>query len=69
MGALIRVIYLLWLVGFAVLALVATSQLLFASTGENRSARWVSQLTLAVLWPVAAVTRSGRETLLARFRV
>ena len=69
MGALIRLIYVVWLVGVLVLGLIATSQLLFAATGENRTARWVSQLTLAVLWPVAAVTRAGRETLRARFRV
>jgi hypothetical protein len=49
--------------------LVATSQLLFARTGENRSARWVGQPALAVLWPLAVVTRAGRETLRARFRI
>jgi NRPS condensation-like uncharacterized protein len=69
MGALLRLIYLVWLLGLVVLGLVATSQLLFASTGENRTARWVSQLTLATLWPLAVVTRAGRETLRARFRV
>ena len=69
MGALVRLLYLAWLLGVLVLALIATSQLLFAATGENRTARWLSQLTLAVLWPIAAVTRAGRETLRARFRV
>ena len=69
MVALLRLLYLLWILGFVVLALIATSQLLFASTGENRSARWASQVTLAVLWPLAVLTRAGRETLKARFRV
>jgi hypothetical protein len=62
-------LYLVWLLGVVVLGLVATSQLLFAVTGENRAARWASQLTLAVLWPLALVTRAGRETLRARFRI
>jgi hypothetical protein len=68
MGILVRLVYLVWLAGLVVLALIATSQLLFASTGENRVSRWISQLSLAVLWPIAALTRAGRETLRARFR-
>ena len=68
MGVLLRLIYVVWLAGLVVLGLIATSQLLFAATGENRTARWLSQLTLAALWPLAVVTRAGRETLRARFR-
>jgi hypothetical protein len=67
-GILIRLVYLIWLAGFVILALVATAQLVFASTGEERLSRWLSQLSLAVLWPLAAFTRAGRETLRARFR-
>jgi hypothetical protein len=68
MGAAVRIVYLSWILGFLALAVVATSQLLFAATGEDRLTRWLSQLSLAALWPLAVVTRSGREVLRARFR-
>jgi hypothetical protein len=68
MGAIVRIVYAGWILGFLALALVASSQLIFAPTGENRLARWLSQLSLAALWPLAIITRSGREVLRARFR-
>ncbi|MGB8328334.1 MAG: hypothetical protein WCE48_12255 [Steroidobacteraceae bacterium] len=68
MGILVRLVYPVWLAGLVVLTLIATSQLLFASTGEHRVSRWISQLSLAALWPIAALTRASRETLRARFR-
>lgn len=67
MGALFRLVWFVWVVGFVVLAFAATSQLLFGRS-ENPLGRWLSQLAAAVLWPVALFSRAGRESLRERFR-
>jgi hypothetical protein len=68
MGALFRLIWFLWILGFVGLAFAATSQLLFARA-ENPVGRWINQLAAAALWPVAMFSQAGRDALRARFRL
>lgn len=67
MGGLLRLVWLIWILGFVALAFAATSQLLFGRS-ENPLARWLSQLAAAVLWPVALFSQAGRDSLRSRFR-
>ncbi len=61
---IIRIVWGLWLLGFVVLALAATSNLLFAPAGTpDRLSRWLSRMILALVWPVALLSRGGRERL------
>lgn len=67
MGALLRLLWLIWMLGFIALAFAATSQLLFGRH-ERALARWSNQLVAAVLWPIALFSQAGRDSLRARFR-
>ena len=68
MPALLRIIGFVWVFGIVVLALTATSQLLFAHAADPLT-RWANQLVAAVLWPVAMFSKAGRNSLRARFRI
>lgn len=62
--ALLRLVGVIWLFGFIVLALAATSSFLFSSAdATDRGQRWVSRLTMALVWPVALMSSAGRERL------
>jgi hypothetical protein len=60
---LIRLIGVIWIFGFIVLALVATSNYLFSSTAPDRAQRWSSRLAMALLWPIALMSSAGRDRL------
>jgi hypothetical protein len=66
LGLLLRLLYVVWLIGFVSLAATATSQLLF---GRNAApvARWLGQLSAALLWPIAVMSAAGRATLREKF--
>ena len=68
MAVIFRLIWILWVLGFVVLTLVATSQLLFARAADPLS-RWSNQIVAAILWPVAVFSQAGRESLRTRFRL
>lgn len=67
MGLILRLLYLLWIVGFFVLLAVATSQMIFGRS-EAPLRRWFDQLAASLLWPLALFSRAGRESLKTRFR-
>lgn len=61
---LLRLIGVIWLLGFIVLALAATSSLLFAPAGATeRGQRWLSRLAMALVWPIALFSSAGRARL------
>ncbi len=68
MAAILRIIGIVWVIGFIMLAMTATSQLLFARSSSSL-ARWADQLVAAVLWPIAVFSQAGRDSLRTRFRL
>lgn len=67
MGLIVRLLYLVWLVGFVALAIVATSQLVFGRR-PNAAAQWLGQLVIAAIWPLALFSRAGRDRIRSSFR-
>ena len=62
--ALIRLAGVIWIFGFIVLALAATSSYLYSSEGQPaRGDRWVSRLRMALVWPIALLSAGGRARL------
>ena len=60
----LRLIGVLWILGFIVLALAATSSFLFTPVDSiDRGRRWSGRLTIALLWPIALMTPAGRARL------
>ena len=69
MISILRIIWALWILGFVVLALIATSALLFAPPGTPaRLHTWLLRMFMAAVWPLALFSRSGRDALSAGFR-
>ena len=62
MFAIVRLIGVLWILGFIVLALAATSSYLF-STDPERARRLSGRLSMALLWPIAVMSSAGRARL------
>ena len=62
-----RLLLYVWLLGFVVLALIATSQTFFSRNLQDRFSWWLSSLALAATWIVAVFSRGGRESLRQRF--
>jgi hypothetical protein len=60
----LRLIGVIWLLGFFVLALVATSSFLYSAESQpERSNRWLARLRMALIWPVAIMSSAGRARL------
>jgi len=59
---LLRLVGVIWLVGFIVLAATATSSYLY-STDAERGQRWQTRLRMALIWPIALLSSSGRARL------
>ncbi len=66
MALLLRLLYMVWLIGFISLAATATSQLLFGRHATPVG-RWLGQLSAALLWPIAVMSAPGRATLREKF--
>jgi hypothetical protein len=64
---ILRIFIALWIFGFAVLALIATSQTFFNRNLQDRFSWWLSSLALAAIWIIAAFSRGGRDSLRQRF--
>jgi hypothetical protein len=64
MLGLIRLAVVIWIIGFIVLALAATSSYLYSTESQpDRSNRWMSRLRMALVWPIALMSASGRARL------
>ena len=64
MFGLIRLALVVWIFGFIVLALAATSSYLYSTESQpERSNRWMARLRMALVWPIALLSASGRARL------
>jgi len=62
--ALLRLAGVIWIFGFIVLALAATSSFIYsAENGAERSQRWANRLRMALIWPIALMSPAGRARL------
>lgn len=61
---LLRLAVIIWIFGIIALALAATSSYLYSTeSSSERGQRWVARLRMALIWPVALLSRSGRARL------
>jgi hypothetical protein len=64
MFGLLRFVGVIWLLGFIVLALVATSSYLYSNEEQPaRATRWQSRLRMSLIWPIALLSSAGRARL------
>ena len=63
----LRIVLGLWVFGFVVLVLIATSQTFFNRNLPDRVSWWLSSVALAAIWLIAAFSRGGRDSLRQRF--
>ncbi len=64
MFAILRLIGVLWILGFIGLAFAAISGFLFSSADTpDRSQRLTGRLSMALLWPIALMSSAGRTRL------
>lgn len=62
--AILRLVGVLWIFGFIVLALAATSSYLYSTESQpERSRRWLSRLRMSLIWPIALLSTAGRARL------
>jgi len=61
---LLRLAGVIWLLGFIVLALAATSGYLYSNEEQPaRAARWQTRLRMSLIWPIALMSPAGRARL------
>jgi hypothetical protein len=61
---LVRLAIIVWIFGIIVLALAATSSYIYSSEAQpERGQRWATRLRMALMWPVALLSASGRARL------
>jgi hypothetical protein len=61
---LLRVVGVIWILGFIGFAVAATSAFLFsADDSPDRVKRWSARLTAAIIWPIALLSSAGRVRL------
>jgi hypothetical protein len=62
--ALLRLAGVIWIFGFIVLALAATSSYLYSTEGAPaRAQRWLTRLRMSLMWPIAMFSAAGRARL------
>jgi hypothetical protein len=60
----IRLILIVWVFGFIVLGLAATSSYLYSNESQpERAQRWMSRLRMSAVWPIALMSAAGRSRL------
>jgi hypothetical protein len=60
----LRLIGVLWIFGFIVLALIATSSYLYSNENQpDRTTRWHTRLRMSLMWPIALMSSAGRARL------
>jgi hypothetical protein len=61
---ILRLIGVIWIFGFIVLALAATSSYLYSTESQpERSRRWMTRLRMSLIWPIALLSPAGRSRL------
>jgi hypothetical protein len=61
---LVRLGVIVWIFGTIALALAATSSYLYSTEPQpERGQRWVTRLRMALMWPIALLSASGRARL------
>jgi hypothetical protein len=61
---ILRLVGVVWIFGFIVLALAATSSYLYSTESQpERSQRWMSRLRMSLIWPIALLSPAGRSRL------
>ena len=61
---LLRLIGVIWILGFLVLAALATSSYLYSTEHQpERGQRWQSRLRTSLVWPIALLSSTGRARL------
>jgi hypothetical protein len=61
---LLRLFGMLWLFGLGLFSASATSSYLFSSEAQpQRTFRWHARLRVALMWPIALMSSSGRARL------
>jgi hypothetical protein len=64
MFAILRLMAVIWVFGFIVLALAATSSYLYSAENQpERTQRWLSRLKMSLIWPIALLSSAGRARL------
>lgn len=62
--ALLRLVGVIWILGFIVLAAMATSSYLYSSEDQaRRTQRWLTRLRMSLVWPFALLSSDGRARL------
>ena len=62
--ALLRLVGVIWIIGFMVLAAMATSSYLYSTEDQaERTRRWQSRLRMSLIWPIALMSSDGRARL------
>ena len=62
--AMLRLVGVVWIFGFIVLALAATSSYLYSTESEpERNQRWQTRLRMSLIWPIALMSSAGRARL------
>jgi hypothetical protein len=61
---LLRFIGVIWVLGFILLAVAATSSYLFSTEGQpTRTQRWQTRVRMSAMWPIALMSAAGRARL------
>lgn len=61
---LLRLAGVIWIFGFILLAMAATSSYLYSSEPQpDRGTRWLARLRMALVWPIALLSAAGRARL------
>jgi hypothetical protein len=64
MGVLLRLILIVWIFGFILLALIAVSSFLYSNEAEPaRMQRMLTRVRMSLMWPVALMSAAGRARL------
>ncbi len=62
--ALLRLVGVIWIFGFIVLAAMATSSYIYSSEDQaRRTQRWLTRLRMSLVWPLALLSSDGRARL------
>ncbi len=61
---LLRLIGVIWIIGFILLAAMATSSYLYSAEDQStRTRRWQARLRMSLIWPIALMSSDGRARL------
>lgn len=62
--ALLRLVGVIWILGFIVLAAMATSSYIYSTEDQaRRTQRWLTRLRMSLVWPFALLSSDGRARL------